>query len=172
MRKRLIALCGISAVVMMGAGGAAYAAASSGTAVQPPEGVYACVNATGQINYLEFREPIPHACEYGDNLWQLNVGNDVVPTPRPTHTVIQGSNIATTGVPAGKTNQSQVIALVVPSGSHVTGTPVVGITGAGNSVSLTSIIRSSPGSVTVNYTTVSTGPTATYTISVNYNYEN
>lgn len=159
MRKRLIALCGISAVVMMGAGGAAYAAASSGTAVQPPEGVYACVNATGQINYLEFREPIPHACEYGDNLWQLNVGNDVVPTVTVT------SDAQRFAVANGVLVQQFTLSNF-PAGTHVVG----GVTAVSGPTHIPVTASRSGNVVTVTFATAP--GSGTTTVSISYNYEN
>lgn len=71
-----------------GTAAAAVALTSQGSAPQinNPD-VYACVNSAGQIDYMEFRLPIPHPCWRADeNLWRWSVN----PTPAPTVTSTSG----------------------------------------------------------------------------------
>lgn len=73
----------IAAAAAAGAGGAAAALAAGPGASQPGPAtapaptaypsqgstVWACVNSSGQIDYLEFRPPLPHPCNAQDTLW-------------------------------------------------------------------------------------------------------
>jgi len=77
-----------AAAVLTGGGTAAYAALRSSPApqVNSPD-VYACVNPSGGIDYLEYRLPLPHPCWYGnETLWRWSVN----PTPAPTVTATSG----------------------------------------------------------------------------------
>lgn len=71
MRKRLtIAAVATAATAVLGAGTAFAMTSAPAPAVQPVgNDVYACVNTAGGIGYLEFREPLPHACNPGLSLW-------------------------------------------------------------------------------------------------------
>jgi hypothetical protein len=71
-------------------------AASSATASPAPQSsgeyVFACVNKSGKIDYLEFRSPLPHQCWFaGETLWHFAalpaVEPTATPTPTPTPTV-------------------------------------------------------------------------------------
>lgn len=47
--------------------------------------VFACVNKSGKIDYLEFRPPLPHQCWFsGESLWHLAAVPAVDPTPSPS----------------------------------------------------------------------------------------
>lgn len=44
--------------------------------------VFACVNKSGKIDYLEFRSPLPHQCWFsGETLWHFAAVPAVNPTP-------------------------------------------------------------------------------------------
>jgi hypothetical protein len=70
--------------------GATVASAASGSssaakvpALQSGRYVFACVNPAGGIDYLEFRQPLPHQCWFsGESLWYW----DAVPLAQPTPT--------------------------------------------------------------------------------------
>lgn len=89
MRYRTKAVAVAAAAVAVIGGGTAYAAvASSGPAPQvlSPD-VYACVNQSGGIDYMEYRLPIPHPCWFAnESLWRWSVN----PTPAPTVTATAG----------------------------------------------------------------------------------
>ncbi len=63
---------------------ASAAAASSPPTAQPAgQYVFACVNQDGKIDYLEFRDPLPHQCWHsGETLWHWAV--DPGPTATPS----------------------------------------------------------------------------------------
>lgn len=66
-------------------------AASSATASPAPQSsgeyVFACVNKSGKIDYLEFRPPLPHQCWFsGETLWHFAALPAVEPTATPTPT--------------------------------------------------------------------------------------
>ena len=66
-------------------------AASSATASPAPQAsgeyVFACVNKSGKIDYLEFRAPLPHQCWFaGETLWHFAALPAVEPSPSPTPT--------------------------------------------------------------------------------------
>jgi hypothetical protein len=66
-------------------------AASSATASPAPQStgeyVFACVNKSGKIDYLEFRSPLPHQCWFsGETLWHFAALPAVEPTATPTPT--------------------------------------------------------------------------------------
>src|SRR5206468_10057319 len=66
-------------------------AASSATASPAPQSsgeyVFACVNKSGKIDYLEFRSPLPHQCWFsGETLWHFAALPAVEPTATPAPT--------------------------------------------------------------------------------------
>ena len=83
---------GVASIVVSAAG------ASPPSSAQPAgQYVFACVNQNGKIDYLEFRNPLPHQCRYsGETLWHWVVAPGptaspsasptVTPTPTPTVT--------------------------------------------------------------------------------------
>lgn len=89
MRARALIATAAAAVVL---GGASAAAAIAATSAPAPAGqplgnwVYACVNAAGGVGYLEFREPLPHACNAGLSLWRWPAVIPPKPWPSPTAT--------------------------------------------------------------------------------------
>ena len=45
--------------------------------------MFACVNKSGKIDYLEFRAPLPHQCWFaGETLWHFAALPAVVPSAR------------------------------------------------------------------------------------------
>jgi hypothetical protein len=67
------------------------ATASPATASPAPQAsgeyVFACVNKSGKIDYLEFRAPLPHQCWFaGETLWHFAALPAVIPSPTPTPT--------------------------------------------------------------------------------------
>ena len=65
--------------------------ASSATAGPAPQAsgayVFACVNKSGKIDYLEFRAPLPHQCWFaGETLWHFAALPAVEPSPSPSPT--------------------------------------------------------------------------------------
>jgi hypothetical protein len=51
------------------------------------EYVFACVNKSGKIDYLEFRSPLPHQCWFsGETLWHFAALPAVQASPSPTPT--------------------------------------------------------------------------------------
>ena len=95
----VVALAGIASgavlvksVSFSGTANAGYSStASSATARPAPQAsgeyVFACVNKSGKIDYLEFRAPLPHQCWFaGETLWHFAALPAVEPTPTPTPT--------------------------------------------------------------------------------------
>jgi len=95
----VVALAGIASgavlvqsVSFSGTTNAGYSStASSATARPAPQAsgeyVFACVNKSGKIDYLEFRAPLPHQCWFaGETLWHFAALPAVVPSPSPTPT--------------------------------------------------------------------------------------
>jgi len=82
-RARIVLL--ISALILAVAGaGTAVAITSRPHQIlaKEPGGqyVFACVSAkTGKIDYLEFKNPLPHQCNAGDELWHWAVAPAVAP---------------------------------------------------------------------------------------------
>ncbi len=87
MRYRKTAVAAALGAVLLG-GTAALAAVTSSPAAQVTDpDVYACVNAAGGVDYVEFRLPLPHPCWYaGEQLWRWSVN----PTPGPAITAASG----------------------------------------------------------------------------------
>jgi hypothetical protein len=95
----VVALAGIASgavlvksVSFSGTTNAGYSStASSATAKPAPQAsgeyVFACVNKSGKIDYLEFRAPLPHQCWFaGETLWHFAALPAVIPSPTPTPT--------------------------------------------------------------------------------------
>jgi hypothetical protein len=95
----VVALAGIASgavlvksVSFSGTANAGYSStASSATAGPAPQAsgeyVFACVNKSGKIDYLEFRAPLPHQCWFaGEALWHFAALPAVEPSPSPTPT--------------------------------------------------------------------------------------
>ncbi len=87
-RRKAAAVAATVLAALAAAAGVAWAAIPDGPSpqVNSPD-VYACVNASGGIDYLEFRLPIPHPCWFAnESLWRWSVN----PTPAPTVTTTAG----------------------------------------------------------------------------------
>lgn len=84
LRTKAAAAAAAVAAAAVISGGSAYAVtASTGAAQVTDPDVYACVNPSGGVDYLEFRFPIPHPCWFSnETLWRWSVN----PTPAPTVT--------------------------------------------------------------------------------------
>ena len=95
MQKRTRAIVVTTAMTLAGiALGATIASAASGAGHKNPalqstsaRYVFACVNPEGGIDYLEFRNPLPHQCWFaGESLWYWDAVPLAVPVPTPTPT--------------------------------------------------------------------------------------
>jgi hypothetical protein len=65
--------------------------------------VFACVNKSGKIDYLEFRAPLPHQCWFsGESLWHLAAVPAIDPTPSPS----ASSSPSPTPTPSPSTSSS------------------------------------------------------------------
>ncbi len=95
----VVALAGIASGAVLvksvsfgGTANAGYSStASSATARPAPQAsgeyVFACVNKSGKIDYVEFRAPLPHQCWFaGETLWHFAAVPAVEPSPTPTPT--------------------------------------------------------------------------------------
>ena len=89
-RLRIGIAAAVVAVAGLGGATALVASASQNTvlAVQPAgQYVFACVNATtGKLDYFEFKTPLPHQCNAGDELWHLAAAPTATPSPTATPT--------------------------------------------------------------------------------------
>jgi hypothetical protein len=96
----VVALAGIASgavlvksVSFSGTTNAGYSSTASSATARPAaqasgEYVFACVNKSGKIDYLEFRAPLPHQCWFaGETLWHFAALPAVEPTPTPTPTL-------------------------------------------------------------------------------------
>ena len=95
----VVALAGIASgavlvksVSFSGTTNAGYSSTASSAIARPApqasgEYVFACVNKSGKIDYLEFRAPLPHQCWFaGETLWHFAALPAVVPSPSPIPT--------------------------------------------------------------------------------------
>jgi hypothetical protein len=95
----VVALAGIASgavlvksVSFSGTANAGYSSTASSATAGPAaqasaEYVFACVNKSGKIDYLEFRAPLPHQCWFaGETLWHFAALPAVIPSPTPTPT--------------------------------------------------------------------------------------
>jgi hypothetical protein len=90
-------------------------AASSATASPAPQSsgeyVFACVNKSGKIDYLEFRAPLPHQCWFaGETLWHFAalpaVEPSLSPSPTPTPTLTPTVSAPAASVPSASPSSS------------------------------------------------------------------
>jgi hypothetical protein len=68
-------------------GNAGYSSSSVSSPAPQASGdyVFACVNKSGKIDYLEFRPPLPHQCWFsGETLWHFAAVPAVAPSPSPS----------------------------------------------------------------------------------------
>src|SRR5271166_4346112 len=91
MQKKTRAIALTASMTLAGiALGATIASAASSSSPPPPavqsgHYVFACVNAAGGIDYLEFRQPLPHQCWFkGESLWYWDAVPLQVPTATPS----------------------------------------------------------------------------------------
>jgi hypothetical protein len=83
----------------------ASASSHSVMAVQPTGAyVFACVNeVTGKMDYFEFKQPLPHQCRAGDELWHLAAGPVTIcasPSPSPSATPTATATATATATPS------------------------------------------------------------------------
>lgn len=83
--------------------------------------IFACVNKSGKIDYLEFRSPLPHQCWFsGESLWHLAAVPAIDPTPSPS----ASPSPTPTPTPSPSTSSSSPAAsLVSPSASASSSSP-------------------------------------------------
>lgn len=90
MRYPIRLYAGALAVAVGGIGVGAAVASAAGKGPPPaaePAGLYvfACVNPKGQIDYLEFRKPLPHQCSRsGESLWHWAISPVTTPSAAPS----------------------------------------------------------------------------------------
>jgi hypothetical protein len=95
----------------------ASAATGSSTATKVPalqgsgQYVFACVNPAGGIDYLEFRQPLPHQCWFsGESLWYWDAvplaGATPSPSPLPTFTISPTPSASPTPSPTPSSSSS------------------------------------------------------------------
>ena len=78
-----------SVSIVHGTNNVSYHGSTSSTATPAVQAtgtyVFACVNKSGKIDYLEFRLPLPHQCWFsGESLWHLAALPAVDPSPAPS----------------------------------------------------------------------------------------
>lgn len=62
--------------------------------------VFACVNQNGKIDYLEFRNPLPHQCKYSnETLWHWMVASSPTASPSASSTVTPTPTVTVTVTP-------------------------------------------------------------------------
>jgi hypothetical protein len=114
--------------VSIGAGAAvANAAGASPPPTAQPAGqyVFACVNKYGNIDYLEFRKPLPHQCRLADEeLWHWAVSPG--PTAAPDATATVTSTATPTVTPTVTVTATATATATVTA--TVTATPTVTVT--------------------------------------------
>jgi hypothetical protein len=78
----------VQTVTFSRASNAGYSSTTASPAPQSTaEYVFACVNKSGKIDYLEFRAPLPHQCWFaGETLWHFAALPAVEPSPSPSPT--------------------------------------------------------------------------------------
>ena len=91
-RTRAIAITTSMTVAGIALGATIASAAGSSPAAKVPalqsgKYVFACVNPAGGIDYLEFRQPLPHQCWFsGESLWYWDAVPLETATPAPSFT--------------------------------------------------------------------------------------
>ena len=111
---------------------AARPAAASPAAQRSGEYVFACVNKTGKIDYLEFRLPLPHQCWFsGESLWHFAALPAVVPSaspspspsPSPTPTPTPTPTVSAPAASFPSASQSSSASASSSASSSATATP-------------------------------------------------
>ncbi|HET9974038.1 MAG TPA: hypothetical protein VFQ68_37805, partial [Streptosporangiaceae bacterium] len=97
------------------------------------EYVFACVNSSGKIDYLEFRSPLPHQCWFsGETLWHFAalpaVQTSPSPTPTPTTTPTP------TPTPTPSTSTSSPPPAQLPAASSSSSSPSASSSSSGPAV--------------------------------------
>ena len=138
----VVALAGIASgavlvksVSFSGTTNAGYSStASSATGSPAPQAsgeyVFACVNKSGKIDYLEFRAPLPHQCWFaGETLWHFAALPAVeptpttTPTPTPTPTATATVTAPAALVPSASRSSSASASASASSSATATGNP-------------------------------------------------
>jgi hypothetical protein len=87
------------------------------------EYVFACVNKSGKIDYLEFRAPLPHQCWFaGETLWHFAALPAVVPSPSPTPTLTPTPTVSAPAASVPSASQSSSASAPASSSSSSTAT--------------------------------------------------
>jgi hypothetical protein len=133
----VVALAGIASgavlvksVSFSGTTNAGYSStASSATAGPAPQAsgeyVFACVNKSGKIDYLEFRAPLPHQCWFaGETLWHFAAlpAAEPSPTPTPTPTPTLTPTVSAPAASVSSASQSSSASASASSSSSSTAT--------------------------------------------------
>jgi hypothetical protein len=115
-----LAVAGVAVALTVAATVASAAGTSPSPAAQPAGNyVFACVNRSGKIDYLEFRKPLPHQCWFsGETLWYW----DAVPVATPTATTTP-SPTATPTTSATSTANPASTTTATPSPAMTGGSP-------------------------------------------------
>jgi hypothetical protein len=92
------------------------------------EYVFACVNRSGKIDYLEFRAPLPHQCWFaGETLWHFAALPAVVsspsPSPIPTPTSTPTPTVSAPAASVSSASQSSSASAPASSSSTATSQP-------------------------------------------------
>ena len=96
--------------------------------------VFACVNSSGKIDYLEFRLPLPHQCWFsGETLWHLAAvpAVDPVPStspspsasPSPWPSVSVSASASPTATPSSSSPAATSVSSSASSSATATSTP-------------------------------------------------
>ncbi len=89
--------------------------------------VFACVNKSGKIDYLEFRAPLPHQCWFsGESLWHLAAVPAVDPTPSPSASTSPSPTPSPSSTPTpspSTSSSSPAVSSVSPSASQSSSAP-------------------------------------------------
>lgn len=131
----VVALAGIASgavlvksVSFSGTTNAGYSStASSATGSPAPQAsgeyVFACVNKSGKIDYLEFRAPLPHQCWFaGETLWHFAALPAVEPSPTPTSTPTLTPTVSAPAASVSSASQSSSASASASSSSSSTAT--------------------------------------------------
>jgi hypothetical protein len=133
----VVALAGIASgavlvksVSFSGTTNAGYSSTASSAAASPApqasgEYVFACVNKSGKIDYLEFRAPLPHQCWFaGETLWHFAAlpAAEPSPTPTPTPTPTLTPTVSAPAASVSSASQSSSASASASSSSSSTAT--------------------------------------------------
>ena len=100
------------------------------------EYVFACVNKSGKIDYLEFRSPLPHQCWFsGETLWHFAALPAVQTSPSPTPTPTPTLTPTPTPTPTPSTSTSSPPPAQLPVTSSSSSSPSASSSSSGPAVS-------------------------------------